>query len=162
MNEGLVLRFTIPLRPVTGNMARRTMAFLDKGRPVARTYLTKEAVEFRAWCAAFAQEAVEAIGWQISDSVCANVTLFCVNQDRGNAVKESDDSLEGLVYRRDSAILDGRIQKKWDDTNAPRLEYKITEVARADFDLRAKKRRRIEMPTLPIETSQGRCGGKLA
>jgi len=91
-------------------------------------YVVKEATSFKELVKLIALDAVFRSKYEIPEYCRMDVSLYHNRQDRENAVKVFHDALEGVIYTKDSRILDGAIRKVKDYKGVNRTIATATEV----------------------------------
>ena len=138
----------IPGNPVTGNHARKTAGFRKVWSPkkrryaqVPNVYVTEEALDYRSRVGVIVKAAMARVDMQMPEYCRLDIAYYNIRQDRDNVVKELADGLQGIAFPADSRVLDGWIQKRWDD-GEPRVEIWLEEINRKEYDARTKARSR--------------------
>jgi Holliday junction resolvase RusA-like endonuclease len=120
-----VLEIIIPGKPISGNHAKVPT---ENGAQVR----SEKSREYDKRIVSIAKAAVVSSGWTMPDYVKVDVILWNIRADRENVLKEIHDPLEGIVFARDSRILDGRT-RKFKDGEGPRVILEISEVDGSDY-----------------------------
>lgn len=100
----MILRFTVPGKPVSNNRVTRRFGNRSVKSPEAQTY------QQRVFQHAFAA----AIGWKMPEACAVRVDAYNVRLDTDNICKAILDGMQAAVYEDDKCVIELHVVKHKD------------------------------------------------